>query len=127
MELWHNLCSNPIMAINLQEINRKHLLNADVVYRVNHGLCSKLVNYKNGILYIEVMFTGKWTKNYDQTTEEIARCWRDSNKELAHAIGCKVYIIDARKHNYKKDLYLHSKVASYDAKKGILFYDSILN
>ncbi len=73
------------------------------------------------------MFTGKWTKNYDQTTEELARCWRDSNKELANALGCKVYIIDARKHGYKKDLYLHSKVASYDAKKGILFYDEILN
>lgn len=73
------------------------------------------------------MFTGKWTKTYAQTTEELAKVWRLSNPELANAIGCKVYIIDARKHSYKKDLYLHSKVASYDAKKGILFYDEILN
>ncbi len=115
------------MTLNIQEINRKHLLHSDVVYRVNHGLCSRLVNFKNGIIYLEVMFTGKWTKTYDQTTEELARCWRDSNKELSGALGCKVYIIDARKHTYKKDLYLHSKVASYDAKKGILFCEEILN
>ncbi len=109
------------MGIDIQEINRKHLLQADVVYRINHGLCSKLVNFKNGIMYLEVMFTKKWKKNYEQTTEELAFCWKETNKELAKAIGCKVYIIDARKYPYKKDLYLQSGVASYDAKKGMLF------
>ncbi|MBK8736465.1 MAG: hypothetical protein IPL98_11425 [Saprospiraceae bacterium] len=48
--------------IDIQELNRKHLLRADVVYRVNHGLCSRLVNYRNGIMYLEVMFTKKWKK-----------------------------------------------------------------
>ncbi len=113
--------------IDVQELNRKHLLRADVVYRVNHGLCSRLVNYRNGIMYLEVMFTKKWKKDYDQTTEELAQCWRNSNRELAKAIGCKVYIIDAREYHYKKDLYLSTGVASYDAKKGMIFYDQILN
>ncbi len=113
--------------MNLIEINRKHLLKCDVVYRVNYGLTSKLVRYQNGILYLEVMFTKKWTKDYDQTTEEISRCWRDSNIELSHAIGAKVYIIDARQFEYKKDLYLAAHVASYDAKKGMLFNSDILN
>ncbi|HRG31816.1 MAG TPA: hypothetical protein PLN76_00950 [Saprospiraceae bacterium] len=115
------------MGINIQEINRKHLLCADVVYRVNYGLCSRLVNFKNGIIYLEVMFTGKWKKSYDETTEELANCWRNTNKELAKALGCKVYIVDAREYPYKKELYLHSGVASYDAKKGILFGENILN
>lgn len=91
------------MGINIQEINRKHLLSADVVYRVNYGLCSRLVNFKNGIIYLEVMFTGKWKKSYDETTEELANCWRNTNKELAKALGCKVYIVDAREYPYKKN------------------------
>ena len=115
------------MGINIQEINRKNLLCADVVYRVYYGLCSRLVNFKNGIIYLEVMFTGKWKKSYDETTEELANCWRNTNKELAKALGCKVYIVDAREYPYKKELYLHSGVASYDAKKGILFGENILN
>ncbi|MDQ3142859.1 MAG: hypothetical protein M3Q56_11500 [Bacteroidota bacterium] len=115
------------MSIDIAALNRKHLLRADVVYRVNHGLCSRLVNFRNGIIYLEVMFTKKWLKNFVDTTEELAHCWRNSNKELAKAIGCKVYIIDARTYPYKKELYLHSGVASYDAKKGILFGDHILN
>lgn len=115
------------MAINIKEINRKHLLKSDVVYRINHGLSSRLVNFRNGIMYLEVMFTRKWKKNYDETTEELSRCWRESNEELKKSIGCKVYIIDARQYPYKKELYLQSGVASYDAKKGILFHPDQLN
>lgn len=115
------------MGINIQELNRKHLLQSDVVYRVNHGLSSRLVNFKNGIMYLEVIFTKKWIKNYDETTDELAYCWKNSNSELSKAIGCKVYIIDARQFPYKKDLYLSSGVASYDAKKGVLFQEDLLN
>jgi hypothetical protein len=115
------------MAINIKEINRKHLLQSDVVYRINHGLCSRLVNFRNGIMYLEVMFTKKWQKTYEETTEELAYCWKESNNELKKAIGCKVYIVDARKYPYKKDLYLQSGVASYDAKKGMLFNADLLN
>ncbi|MCC6752613.1 MAG: hypothetical protein IT266_01375 [Saprospiraceae bacterium] len=115
------------MAIDIREINRKHLLKSDVVYRINHGLCSRLVNFRNGIMYLEVMFTNKWKKNYEETTEELALCWRKCNEELGAAIGCKVYIVDARKHPYKKELYLQSGVASYDAKKGMLFDSTHLN
>lgn len=50
------------MAINIKEINRKHLLKSDVVYRINYGLSSRLVNFRNGIMYLEVMFTRKWKK-----------------------------------------------------------------
>ena len=115
------------MNLNIAEINRKHLLSADVVYRINHGLCSRLVNFKNGIIYLEVMFTKKWKKSYEDTTEEMAHCWRNTNKELSKALGCKVYIVDARAYHYKQELYLHSGVASYDAKKGILFGDNLLS
>ena len=115
------------MAINIKEINRKHLLKSDVVYRINYGLSSRLVNFRNGIMYLEVMFTRKWKKNYDETTEELAMCWRESNDELRKAICCKVYIIDARQYTYKKELDLQSGVASYDAKKGILFNQEQLN
>ncbi|MBK6546327.1 MAG: hypothetical protein IPO78_06995 [Saprospiraceae bacterium] len=115
------------MALNIKEINRKHLLRSDVVYRINYGLCSRLVNFRNGIMYLEVMFTKKWKKNYDETTEELAQCWKETNDELKKAIGCKVYIIDARQYPYKKEMYLHSGVASYDAKKGMLFNTDQLN
>lgn len=125
--MWHNLCACINMAINLKEINRKHLLKSDVVYRINHGLCSRLVNFRNGIIYLEVMFTNKWKKDYDETTEELAFCWKERNEELQKAIGCKVYIIDAREYPYKKELYLQSGVASYDAKKGMLFDIDHLN
>lgn len=121
------MCAGFRMAINIKEINRKHLLKADVVYRINHGLCSRLVNFKNGIIYLEVMFTNKWKKDYDETTEELAFCWKERNEELQKAIGCKVYIIDARQYPYKKELYLQSGVASYDAKKGMLFDIQHLN
>ena len=75
------------------------------------------------------MFTSQVDQNYDQTTEELARCWRDSNKELASALGCKVYIIDARKHNYKKDLYLHfqSSEATMQKRNVVLWSDPELS
>lgn len=113
--------------MNIEEINKNHLLKADMLYRVSYGLSSRLVRYRNGIIYLEVMFGNKWHKDYNDTCVEIAQCWMKSNRELEHAIGCKVYIIDARKYPYKKDLYLNSGVASYDAKKGLLFSEDHLN
>ena len=98
-----------------------------MLYRVSYGLSSRLVRYRNGIIYLEVMFGHKWDKSYGSTCMELANCWRKSNKELENALGCKVYIIDARKHPYKKDLYLNTGVASYDAKKGLLFSENHLN
>ncbi len=98
-----------------------------MLYRVSYGLSSRLVRYRNGIIYLEVMFGRKWEKDYATTCVELANCWRNSNPELETAIGCKVYIIDARKYPYKKDLYLNTGVASYDAKKGLLFSQNHLN
>ncbi|MDQ3245089.1 MAG: hypothetical protein M3P22_01985 [bacterium] len=115
------------MMINLENINRRHMLKYDAVYRINYGLCSKLVNYRNGMLFLQVMFDKRWTKDYEQTTEEIANCWKENHPELINVIGAKVYIIDAREFPYKKGLYLVSGVTSYDAKKGILFNGPILN
>ena len=113
--------------MNIDEINRKHLLRADMLYRVSFGLSSKLLKYHNGIIYLEVMFGKKWPNNYYETAMELAYSWRDKNKELAKALGCKVYIIDCRKHPYKKDLYLNTGIVSYDSKQGLLFYDDYLN
>jgi hypothetical protein len=113
--------------VNIEELNKNHLVNTDMLYRVSYGLSSRLVRYKNGIIYLEVMFGNKWYKDYNDTCLEIAQCWKNGHRELEHAIGCKVYIIDARKYPYKKDLYLKSGIASYDAKKGLLFAENHLN
>ncbi len=113
--------------MNIEEMNKKHLLRSDMLYRVSFGLSSKLLAFKNGIISIEVLYGKRWKKSYKETALEMAYNWRDKNPELGQAIGCKVYIVDAHKFPYKKDLYLNTGVVSYDAKEGVLFYKNISN
>lgn len=116
-----------IGCMNLEEINRRHLFQTDQLYRIGFGLYSKLLDYRNGILYLEVMFDDRWMNDYNGTAYELAQCWRDNNDELKKAIGCKVFIIDARQYPYKKELYRRRIKPDYDARKGLLFRESLLN
>ena len=69
----------------------------------------------------------KWDKDYNNTAFELANCWKSQNEELHGAMGCKVYIIDAKLHPYKKQLLNLGVQPLYDAKKGIIFRKKILN
>lgn len=96
-------------------------------YRIGKGLSSKLINFKNGILYLEVVISKKWDKNYNATASEIAHCWKATHEELKEAIACKVYIIDTREYRYKQYLIHRGIKPGYDAKKGIIYNKYHLN
>ena len=113
--------------MNIEEINRRHLFQTDKMYRMGFGLCSRLLDYRNGVIYLEVMFGRRWKKSYNTTAYEIAKTWKDGNKELSKAIGSKVFIIDARKNPYKKSMYFNGESVLHDGKKGLLFAKDILN
>ncbi|MCB0657814.1 MAG: hypothetical protein KDC57_16830 [Saprospiraceae bacterium] len=113
--------------MNIEEINKRHLFKTDQLYRIGFGLYSRLLDYRNGVIYLEVLFDKRWKSDYNGTAYELARCWRDNNSELGKAIGCKVFIIDARKFPYKKDLFRNKIRPEYDARKGLLFKENLLN
>ena len=96
-------------------------------YRVGLGLSSKLLKFHNGILYIEVVMSKKWAKNYNATASEIAHCWKNTHEELRDAIACKVYIVDTKVYQYKQYLIHKGIKPGYDAKKGIIFNKYHLN
>ena len=96
-------------------------------YRVGYGLSSKIIDYKSGIFTIEVVVGKRWNKDYSSTAQELSYLWKNSHKELEHAIGCKVYIIDAKSFNYKQALIHRGIKPGYDSKKGILFRKGYLN
>ncbi len=115
------------MIMNIEEINRKHFLETDMYYRVGYGLSSKLLDFDNGILEIEVVVSKKWQKNYNQTAQEMGHIWKRSHRELNKAIACKVYIVDTKKFPYKQHLIHKGIKPGYDAKKGIIFRTDYLN
>lgn len=113
--------------VNIEEINKKHITKTDCLYRVGYGLKSRLLDFQNGIFYLEVVFGNRWHNNYSATVFELAHCWKDNNPELNFAQGCKVFIIDGRKSPEKLDLHQAGIRVEYDAKKGILFAPFTLN
>lgn len=96
-------------------------------YRVSYGVSSKLISYVKGIFVLEVIIGRKWNKDFNTTAFELANCWKTQNEELAKAVGCKVYIIDAKTYPYKKQIMHLGVQPLYDAKKGILFRKKFLN
>ena len=123
---WHNFCITRVI-MNIDKINRKHYVETDMFYRVGLGLSSKLIAFDSGTIHLEVIIEKKWKKGYNATAVEIANCWKDTHPELQVAVGCKVYIIDAKKFSYKRHL-IHSGIKpGYDAQKGILFNKNMLN
>ncbi|MBK6392553.1 MAG: hypothetical protein KA109_16975 [Saprospiraceae bacterium] len=113
--------------VNIEAINRKHIIKTDCLYRVGYGLKSRLLDFNNGIFYLEVIFGSRWHNNYSATVYELAHCWKDNNPELEMAQGCKVFIIDGRKEPEKIELHQSGIRVDYDARKGILFPPFTLN
>ena len=113
--------------MSIEEINRKHYFKADMYYRVGYGLSSRLLAFRNGIIYLQVVIGRKWNKDYHATTLELAHLWRNEHEELEHALGCKVFIIDANKYPYKQDLLKLKVQVNTDAKMGMLFTSDVLN
>ena len=113
--------------MSIEEINKKHYFNTDMYYRVGYGLSSRLLAFRNGIIYLQVVMGRKWDKDYHATTLELAHCWRAEHDELADALGCKVFIIDAQKYPYKQDLLKLKIQVAYDARMGMLFASHVLN
>lgn len=123
---WHNFCTT-VDIMNIEKINRKHYVETDLYYRVRLGLSSKILAFESGTIHLEVVIGKKWNKGYSATALEISNCWKETHPELQAAVGCKVYIIDAKKYSYKQHL-IHSGIKpGYDAKKGILFNKNMLN
>jgi len=116
-----------LLPMNIEKINRKHFIETDMYYRVGYGLSSKLLNFRSGIITIEVVLSRKWDKDYNTTALEMANIWKTNHSELKNAIGCKIFIVDTKKNAYKKSL-IHSGIKpGYDAKKGILFAKGYMN
>ena len=110
--------------INIEEINRKHYIHQEMVYRVSHGLASKLLSFENGVIFIELEVRNKWEKSLNAAAYDIAQCWKNKHKELEGAVACKIYVINSRKYTYKRSL-LHLGVhPGYDCKKGMIFSTS---
>lgn len=116
-----------LFVMSIEEINRKHYFKTDMYYRVGYGLSSRLLAFRNGIIYLQVVIGRKWEKDYHATTLELAHCWKTEHEELKEALGCKVFIVDAQKYPYKQDL-LNLKIhVSYDTRMGMLFTSNVLN
>ncbi|MBK8349497.1 MAG: hypothetical protein IPL08_18560 [Saprospiraceae bacterium] len=113
--------------MDIQKINRRHFVETDLYYRVSLGLSSKLLRYENGIFHLEVTLGRKWDKNYNATAAEIAHAWKTNHPELAHALGCKVFITDLKTGENKTMLIQAGIAPGYDAYKGILFRKNYLN
>ena len=116
-----------MIMMDIDRINKKHYVETDMYYRVEMGLSSKLLKYENGIFHIEVVVSRKWSRNLSAAAAEMAYAWRDGHEELGQALGCKVYMINARTNEFK-NLLLDSDIQpTYDARKGVLFYKQHLN
>lgn len=107
--------------MNIEELNRKHLIEKDMYYRVHKGLSSQLLEYKNGIFKLEIIVKSKWQKNINATALEIANVWKETHPELSMAIGCKVYIVDVKQYPYKQALIHRGIKPGHDNLKGIIF------
>ena len=113
--------------MDIEKINKRHYVETDMYFRIELGLSSKLVKYENGIFHLEVIVGPKWKRNLSAAAAEMAYSWKDSNDELQSAIGCKVYLIDAKSSPFKQYLINAEINPQYDAKKGVLFYRQHLN
>jgi len=98
--------------MDIRSINKRHFLKHSYHYRVEYDLSSRLLNYQNCILIIEVSIGEKWQKPPYRAALEVANSWKNTHPELNNALGAKIYIFD-------KDSSGKNSRVKY--KKGILF------
>lgn len=106
--------------MDIEKLNKKHFVEADMYYRVGKGLSSRLTAYRNAIIYLEITVSEKWKGDYNSTASEIAQLWKKSHRELKDALGCKVFFRMNEKQSADCD-------KDYSAKKGILYSKNHLN
>ncbi|MBK6363783.1 MAG: hypothetical protein IPN49_08050 [Saprospiraceae bacterium] len=116
-----------VFSMDIQKINKRHYIATDMYYRISLGLSSKLLKYENGIIYLEITLSKKWTKNYNATAAELAYSWKSSHPELCKALGCKVFIIDLREDSERQFLQENGISTPYDAYKGVMFRKNYMN
>ncbi|HRO08510.1 MAG TPA: hypothetical protein PK047_06550 [Saprospiraceae bacterium] len=113
--------------MDIEKINRRHLVETDLYYRISMGLSSRLLRYENGIFHLEVTIGRKWKKSHKATASEISHIWKTGYPELTQALGCKVFIIDLNTGKHNAELIKAGKCTNYDSCKGILFSKNYLN
>lgn len=113
--------------MDIEKLNRRHFVDTDMYYRIEHGLSSKLLEFTNGTFILEVVIGKKWKKDYNATASELANCWKNTHPELAKSIASKVFIVDTRQYPYKQFLIHKGIKPGYDAKKGVIFKKHHLN
>ncbi len=107
--------------MNIEEINKKHFIKTDMLFRVGKGLSSKLIKYEHGIIYLEVEVRSKWRKSMDAAAYTIAQSWYREHPEFTDAVASKVFIIDSREFTYKRTLMHLGVKPGYDSYKGVFF------
>ncbi|MEE9371456.1 MAG: hypothetical protein V3V00_00220 [Saprospiraceae bacterium] len=107
--------------MNIEEINKKHLLSTDMYFRVGQGLSSQLLKYEHGILYLEIEIRTKWKKSVDAAAYTVAYSWKNEHEELCEAIASKVFIINSKEYGYKRTLIHLGITPGYDEYKGVFF------
>ena len=107
--------------MNIEEINKKHFIKTDMLFRVGKGLSSKLLKYENNIIYLELEVRKKWDRSIDAAAYTVSHSWKNEHNEFEEAIACKVYVIDSREFNYKRTLMHLGVKPGYDSYKGVFF------
>jgi len=102
--------------MDIKRINKRHFLKHNIQYRLEYDLTSRLLKYKNCILFIEVSFGDRWPKPAYKTALEIAKNWKNIHPELKNALGAKIFITSIL--NDDKE---HGSETKIKYKKGILF------
>ena len=107
--------------MNIEEINKKHFIKTDMLFRVGKGLSSKLLKFENNIIYLELEVRTKWDRSIDAAAFIVSHSWKDEHPEFEGAIASKVYVIDSREFDYKRTLMHLGVKPGYDAYKGVFF------
>ena len=107
--------------MNIEEINKKHFIKTDMLFRVGKGLSSKLLKFENNIIYLELEVRKKWDRSIDAAAFIVSHSWKDEHSEFESAIASKVYVIDSREFDYKRTLIHLGVKPGYDAYKGVFF------
>ena len=107
--------------MNIEEINKKHFIKTDMLFRVGKGLSSKLLKYENNIIYLELEVRKKWDRSIDAAAYTVSHSWKNEHSEFEDSIASKVYVIDSREFDYKRTLMHLGVKPGYDSYKGVFF------